>query len=774
MNQITNEKSTASNIKSKNTRKNVLTALEKIVQHLRLFKQTPANGLVVFCGNISPIEGKEDIRIWSFEPPIRMQQKIYWCDQRFILDPLKDLVAEKEVYGLLVLDAREANIGFLRGKMLEQVKHMDSTVPSKTIKGGMCVSGDTLIQLENGNIIPIKNLSRGEKILSYSFNDFKHIFNDSFEIFKRKSEKSYKLVFKEPSNSLLLTPEHMVFVVGKDGIEEKSVDEINVGDMLLSISKLQLEEKDNELIKETLSQLLGYFLGDGTIDGNRVILYDKDLQLLNVYKKIAEEILKKKAVILKKRNSYELRLYKKSFVDFLVSNFPKLSTPRRNKDIDECILTLPKRKLKYFIRGLFDAEGYVDKTSIGLRMTNEGIVKKLQLILTRFGIVASVRGPDKFDRYELRITNRMYVKNFKKEICFSSLAKARKLNLIAKRYKSGYSTRVPISGIFVRKLIEKEGLKKEDFKKYSMFFVGRRTITYPPFNKMLQEFRRKFKNKQTLDLLNEIYNSGLVAITVKEKIGIRANKEFYDLHVPRSNSFVANGIVVHNSQMRYDRIREDALNEFFTKVAEAASEIFLKEKDLVGIIVGGPGPNKENFYKRKYLHYQIQDKVLGVRDTGYTGEFGLEELVQRSKDLMEQAAIVKERELMEKFFKGLKGEGNVVYGFTETEEALGIGAVETLLLSEDFNWVHVKLKCSSCGNEERKNLPENVAAKQMCEKCGQQIAVEERKDLIDVLAEKAVDSGARVEYISTSTQEGKQFKELGGVGAFLRYKLKKD
>ena len=48
-----------------------------------------------------------------------------------------------------------------------------------------------MMHLEDGNIIPIKELSKGNKILSYSFNDFKPVFNDSFEIFKRKSDKAY-------------------------------------------------------------------------------------------------------------------------------------------------------------------------------------------------------------------------------------------------------------------------------------------------------------------------------------------------------------------------------------------------------------------------------------------------------------------------------------------------------------------------------------------------------------------------------------------------------
>ncbi|MCX8176650.1 MAG: peptide chain release factor aRF-1, partial [Candidatus Bathyarchaeota archaeon] len=136
-NQLFEEKGTANNIKSKSTRKNVLAALEKIIQHLKTFRQTPANGLVIFCGNVSPVEGKEDIQLWSFEPPEKLNTKLYWCDQVFVLDPLKEMISEKEVFGLIVLDAREATIGLLEGKRIVVLKRIESTVPSKTVKGGM-------------------------------------------------------------------------------------------------------------------------------------------------------------------------------------------------------------------------------------------------------------------------------------------------------------------------------------------------------------------------------------------------------------------------------------------------------------------------------------------------------------------------------------------------------------------------------------------------------------------------------------------------------------
>ena len=120
--QLEGEKSTASNIKSTATRKNVISALEMIIRELKQYKQTPENGLAVFAGNISDKEGDSDIQMWVHETPRPLNVKIYRCDQTFILDPLKDMVDVEEVYGLLVIDRQMATIGLLEGKQLKVLK----------------------------------------------------------------------------------------------------------------------------------------------------------------------------------------------------------------------------------------------------------------------------------------------------------------------------------------------------------------------------------------------------------------------------------------------------------------------------------------------------------------------------------------------------------------------------------------------------------------------------------------------------------------------------
>lgn len=135
-NQLEAEKSTAKNIKSTATRKNVSDALDKVARHLKNFKKTPENGLAVFCGNISKTEGQQDLQLWEVIPPMPLKTRIYRCDKEFITQPLKEMLEVDEVFGLLVMDRKEATIGLLEGKRIEVLQKMTSGVPSKVRAGG--------------------------------------------------------------------------------------------------------------------------------------------------------------------------------------------------------------------------------------------------------------------------------------------------------------------------------------------------------------------------------------------------------------------------------------------------------------------------------------------------------------------------------------------------------------------------------------------------------------------------------------------------------------
>ena len=130
------EYSTSANIKSKSTRKNVLGAIESIMSKLKYFKQPPETGLVFFVGHIQKRGDQTEMYSQIVEPPEPIQTFIYKCDSQFYTEPLMAQLKAKEIYGLIVIDRKEATIGFLNGTNIQVVTNEQSLVPSKHHQGG--------------------------------------------------------------------------------------------------------------------------------------------------------------------------------------------------------------------------------------------------------------------------------------------------------------------------------------------------------------------------------------------------------------------------------------------------------------------------------------------------------------------------------------------------------------------------------------------------------------------------------------------------------------
>jgi len=132
------EYGTAANIKSDTTRKNVQDAIVKVMQRLKLFKEVPENGLVIFCGAIPQNggPGSERIETYVLTPPEPIQVYLYRCDSRFHTEYIEEFLKEKETYGLLVIDSSASTFATLTGRRLEIQREITSGVPGKFRAGG--------------------------------------------------------------------------------------------------------------------------------------------------------------------------------------------------------------------------------------------------------------------------------------------------------------------------------------------------------------------------------------------------------------------------------------------------------------------------------------------------------------------------------------------------------------------------------------------------------------------------------------------------------------
>jgi len=289
-----------------------------------------------------------------------------------------------------------------------------------------------------------------------------------------------------------------------------------------------------------------------------------------------------------------------------------------------------------------------------------------------------------------------------------------------------------------------------------------------PLNLKIYHCDQQFLLEPLKETLREKDVYGLIVLDAKEvTIGILRGKTIVPMFNKESN---VPGKTSKGgwSQQRFKRIREQALDDWLKFVGEKASKIFLEE-NIKGIIVGGPGPVKEDFVKYDYLDYRIKQKILAVKDVGYTDEYGLEELVRRSQDVLQEASIIKEKNILSDFFARIAKNENAVYGIKNVLRYLESGALEKLLISEDFDFGKIRLKCNNCGKEkEIEGYLSRINKK--CE-CNSEMEVKSFENYDEKIIETAKNFGTEVIFISSQTPEGKQFYNLGGIGGIARFKL---
>jgi peptide chain release factor subunit 1 len=230
------------------------------------------------------------------------------------------------------------------------------------------------------------------------------------------------------------------------------------------------------------------------------------------------------------------------------------------------------------------------------------------------------------------------------------------------------------------------------------------------------------------------------------------------------------------SAQRFSRLREEMLKTFLDEIAEKSKNAFMqkaRDDKLLGIIVGGPGFVKDKLLDDNHLHQELQDKVITTKSLDVSGEPGLSQLVEKAEEEIEDSQVVKEKNLVNDFFDNLKKEnGKSEYGVEQVEKALKMGAVETILISEDVNLYRAKYKCPQDHEEEFFEEKPEISDSIKCEECNEEMDLEDIGDIVDVFGEKAEEMSSELEIISTDHEEGQRLANMGGVAAILRYRIR--
>lgn len=234
------------------------------------------------------------------------------------------------------------------------------------------------------------------------------------------------------------------------------------------------------------------------------------------------------------------------------------------------------------------------------------------------------------------------------------------------------------------------------------------------------------------------------------------------------------------SARRFERLRDNELNEYYRRVADHAQKIFIDQYSVNGVIVGGPGPTKENFVKEEYLDYRLQNNIVATLDTSYSGDEGVREIIEKVNDqgIMSEFRLMEEKKLVKKFMGEVySGTGLGIYGLSDVVNNLKSGITDSVIITDNIDFVYLEIICNKCNYSfdkivERDQLIDfkQNAISNACPQCsGLDYNIKE-KDLIDYLEELASLTGTKLEVISSKTEEGAAVQSLGKIGALLRYK----
>jgi peptide chain release factor subunit 1 len=275
---------------------------------------------------------------------------------------------------------------------------------------------------------------------------------------------------------------------------------------------------------------------------------------------------------------------------------------------------------------------------------------------------------------------------------------------------------------------------------------NKETFIIDDLPKEITSFRYHCGSEFLLDPLEDIVKSddvyGLLSLDLNAcKLGFLrgsriVEKWHYEPNIHSKHS--AGG----QSQARFDRVREKQINQYFNKVADACKSIFYDERhDINGFIIGGTSHTVDKFLDSNKLHHEIESNIIGKVSVSNTEERGLEELINNSQNILEDAEYNHYKELMSEFFTGLRN-SNSEYGFDEVYNLLEIGAVEKILVSEKISG-SVSEYSNELGSDE---------------------------DVYTFFERESKKTGASFEVIPYDFEKGEQFYDsLTGFGAILRY-----
>lgn len=255
-----------------------------------------------------------------------------------------------------------------------------------------------------------------------------------------------------------------------------------------------------------------------------------------------------------------------------------VATPSREKTIPPHILVAPTNIVKAFLSALYQGDGYAQssqspdqkktKTSIEYTTASRGLAEQLTTLLLRFNVFATIRQQEKAARNTIKKVKRSYY-----TVVVSGKDNVRRLGelltfigdkqIMLERVRSlgkegpTLADCLPNMTLVIRTALKRAGIKvkplRKQYPRLAAYNEGRCMVTRRGLQEVvevLQKFStRTAETHPVIDHLQRLARSDIVwdEIIAVERIPHRG--WVYDLSIKGHHNFVANNVIVHNSNL---------------------------------------------------------------------------------------------------------------------------------------------------------------------------------------------------------------------------------